>query len=101
MSLVLRNVEAKFNAIINTCTTGNSSVQPNNRPGSMNTSIRDANGSKEATPKRTNKRKRANTDGAMTKEVNKPTNHATNNNKPPSALLPQHDHASCVASRGW
>ena len=30
----------------NTCTTGNSSVQPNNRPGSINTFIRDANGSK-------------------------------------------------------
>jgi len=38
--------------------------------------------------KRMNQKKRANTDGATTKEVNKPTNHATNNNKPPSAPLP-------------
>ena len=40
------NVEATCHGIINARSTGNGSVQPNNGPGSMNTSIGDADGGK-------------------------------------------------------
>jgi hypothetical protein len=50
--------------------------------------IKKSHAAKTKLPKQINKKKTVNAKGAMTEEVNKPTKHTTNNNKPPSAPLP-------------